>query len=229
MTNKISDIIKTRIKKANANYLSTDNISDFIKPGELDKLISEVEINVAKLLSSLIIDTKNDHNTQETAYRIAKMYIQDIFSGRYVAPPSIKLFPNAKKYDQLYVTEPITVRAVCAHHFQNISGSAFIGVFPGTDVIGLSKFNRIVDWYATRPTIQEELTIQIADKIQEITKAEGIAVVIKASHSCITARGVKEHNNDFTTSVVRGSIRNNPVLKEEFFALLSSMKGWSTN
>jgi len=229
MTQKISDIIKTRISESSARYLSTDNISDFINEGELDLLVAEVADEMGHVLNSLIINTKDDHNTRDTALRIAKMYVMETFSGRYLPAPKITSFPNAKTYDQLYVTGPITVRGVCAHHFQNISGVAYIGVFPGTDVIGLSKFNRIVNWFASRPTIQEELTVQIANEVESITKARGVGVIIKANHACMTARGVCEHASDFTTSVVRGSLRDDMHIKDEFFKLVSGMKGWGNN
>jgi GTP cyclohydrolase I len=225
----VSEIIRKRISDAKANFTSTDNISGFIHPGEMESLIDEVADKMSGVLSSLVIDTENDHNTRDTARRIAKMYINETFSGRYLPAPPVTSFPNAKTYDQLMVTGPITIRSVCAHHFQNITGVAYIGVFPGDKVIGLSKYNRIISWLASRPTIQEELTVQIADEIERITEARGVAVLIKASHGCMTARGVLEHENDFTTSVVRGSLRDIQSQKDEFFRIVSGMKGWGAN
>ncbi len=216
----ISEIIRNRVALAGDSYLSTDNISAHIKEGELEKLIDEVQEKMEGVLLSLVINTQDDHNTQDTARRIAKMYVKETFSGRYNPAPIITDFPNAKHFDELMVSGPITVRSVCAHHFQNITGNAYIGLAPGSRVIGLSKFNRIVDWYSSRPTIQEELTVQIADAIESITKATGCAVLIKAEHGCMTARGVKEHQSGFVTSVVRGSLRNNPLQKDEFFKLI---------
>lgn len=224
MNKKISEVIRERIVSSGGSYFSNDNISSFIDENERKQLVTEVEKNIEKVLDSLIIDVKNDHNTQDTAHRIAKMYINEIFRGRYYPKPKITSFPNAKIYDQLYVTGPITVRSSCAHHFENIRGKAYIGIFPGSTIIGLSKFNRIVDWFASRPTIQEELTIQIADEIEKITGASGLAVVIKASHSCLTERGVREAESDFTTSVLRGQLKANPSLKDEFFKILGGMK-----
>jgi len=229
MALEISKIIRERIKEKNVPFNSTDNISEFIEPGELSLLIDEVTERMGDVLSSLVIDTGNDHNTRDTARRIAKMYINEIFNGRYSSRPNVTAFPNAKKYDQLYVTGPITIRSVCAHHFQNFTGVAYIGVFPGSNVIGLSKFNRIAHWYAARPSIQEELTIQIADEIESLTKADGVGVIIKASHSCMTCRGIQENYSDFTTSAMRGTLRTEPTLKEEFFHILSGMKGWGNN
>lgn len=222
----VSERIRNRILEANRPFLSTDNISKYILEDEKGLLVDEVTEKFQSVLESLIIDTVNDHNTKDTARRVAKMYVNEIFSGRFNSAPAITTFPNAKTYDQLYVTGPITVRSVCAHHFQNISGVAYIGVYPGKNVMGLSKFNRIVDWYASRPSIQEELTVQIANHVQEITQADGVAVVIKAEHGCMTARGVKEHESDMTTSHVHGTLRENQILKQEFFNILSGMKGW---
>jgi GTP cyclohydrolase IA len=225
MTDKISDVIRERVKAAGKPFKCNDNISEFLKPGEIELLQKEVEESFQNVLEGLVIDTENDHNTRDSAKRIAKMYCQEIFSGRFLPSPEVTEFPNATKYDQLYITGPIPVRSVCAHHFQNIAGSCWIGVFPGEQVIGLSKFNRIVEHICSRPQIQEELTVQIADEIEKITKAAGIAVVIKAEHHCMLARGVKAHDNDFTTSIVRGAFKTKSSLKEEFFTLLTTMRG----
>lgn len=221
---RISEVIRKRVKESGKRFHCNDNISEFIKPGELELLQKEVEQGLAGVLGSLVIDTENDHNTKDTAKRVAKMYLNEIFSGRYVACPDATEFPNASKYEGLYLTGPITIRSTCAHHQQNITGHCWVGVFPGDEVIGLSKFNRIVDWVASRPQIQEELTVQIADEIEKATKAKGIGVVIKAEHHCMTHRGVKEHESDMTTSVLRGELKTNQILKAEFFDLVSGMK-----
>jgi len=223
----ISDTITKRIKTAGAKFHCNDNIAEFIHDHEMELLQAEVAEKFQGVLESLVIDTDNDHNTKETAKRVAKMFIKEIFSGRYKAGPAITSFPNAQSYDQLYIVGPIDVRSTCAHHFQNIIGNAWVGVFPGKNVIGLSKFNRIVDHIASRPQIQEEMTVQIADEIERITGAEGIAVVMKAEHCCMTHRGVKAHESDMVTSVMRGALREQVKLREEFFHLLSSMKGYS--
>ena len=208
------------------NKRCNDNISSIISDNDLDVIQENVEHHFQKVLDALLIDTENDHNTQETAKRVAKMMVREVFAGRYEPKPRITSFPNINQYDELYLTGPIRIRSTCAHHFQPIVGNAWIGVFPGKNVIGLSKFNRLVDWIASRPQIQEEMTVQIADLIEEETQAEGIAVVIKASHMCLTHRGVKEHESDMTTSVVRGSLREKETQKREFFNLLKGMKGF---
>lgn len=221
----ISEIIRNRIKRNNARYFSNDNISEFIESeDEINELTKEVTIKFQSVLDSLVIDTTNDHNTNETAKRVAKMFVKEIFRGRYTNPPKVTAFPNITEYDELYVTGPITIRSTCAHHFQNIVGKAYIGIFPGKNVIGLSKFNRIVDWIASRPQIQEEMTVQIADAIQKETEAEGVAVLIQAEHHCMIQRGVKEHESDMTTSVMRGDFRKDASLKQEFFNIIHKMK-----
>lgn len=219
----ISQDLRNRLQQAGQRFSCNDNISDVMQPGDIDLMVDEVTDRFQAVLDSLVIDTVNDHNTQETARRVAKMFCTEVFAGRYEAKPRVTAFPNANSYDQLYVTGPITVRSTCAHHFAAIVGKCYIGVFPGKNVIGLSKFNRIVDWLASRPTIQEELTVQIADQIQKETEAEGIAVMLQAEHHCMVMRGVKEHQSAMTTSIMRGCFRDDPALKQEFFNLVSKM------
>ena len=223
----VSDRIRARLVAAGLKFRANDNIAACIEPGELDLLTAEVAQQVEMLLHALVIDTKNDHNTQETARRVARMYIDEIFSGRYVASPDLTAFPNVTSYDELYVVGPITIRSTCAHHLQNIRGNCWVGIYPGKNVLGLSKFYRLAEWIASRPQIQEEMTIQIADLVESETKAEGVAVVVKAEHMCVTHRGVREHASDMTTSVLRGILRDSSDTRAEFFRLLQGMKGFS--
>ena len=221
---KTSDIIKERIVTAKARFNANDNIAEFVKPGELELLQNEVQNEMQRVLSSLVIDTENDHNTKETAKRVAKMFLNETFGGRYVPEPRVTSFPNMG-YNNLYTTGPITIRSTCAHHFQNIVGKCWVGVFPEEEVIGLSKFNRLVHHIAERPQIQEEMTTQIADKLVQYAKTPNVAVVVKAEHHCMTHRGVKEHDSDMTTAVMLGKFRDDPNLKQEFYNLMLSMKG----
>ena len=221
----IATIIRKRIAKDGGKFFCNDNISKYIKKEtELSWIERDVTEKIEELIQCLIIDTENDHNTQETAKRMAKMFIHEIFRGRYREQPKITTFPNATNYDQLYITGPISIRSTCAHHFQNIVGKAYVGVFPGKEVIVLSKFNRLLNCIAERPQIQEEMTMQIADAVEEVTGADGVAIVIRAEHMCMTHRGVKEHESDMTTSVMRGSFRNDPELKKEFLTLMQEMR-----
>ena len=202
---------------------ANDTIYDGL--GDLQDIENNVTEAFQGVLDALLIDTKNDHNTKDTARRVAKMFVHEIFRGRYYPPPKITAFPNVKQYDQIYMSGPMSINSTCAHHFQPITGKAYVGIFPGEKVIGLSKFNRMVDWVASRPQIQEEMTEQIADMIEKETEAKGVAVIVKAEHFCMTARGVKEHESDMLTSVVRGLFRDDPAIKAEFFSLLNNMKG----
>ena len=231
-----SDRIRKRIKDYNdnlskfdgvleingANFRCNDNISQFIKDGELEELQDEVEKNFQAVLESLVIDTENDHNTRETAHRVAKMFINEVFSGRYNSMPNVTAFPNMG-YKSLYTSGPISVRSTCAHHFQNIVGSCWVGIIPSNEVIGLSKFNRIVHHVASRPQIQEEMTTQISELLQEYAKTEHVAVVVKAEHMCMTQRGVKEHESDMTTAIMLGAFNQNSALKKEFYDICFSM------
>jgi len=234
---KASDRIKKRITDYNYNlskvagaldikgisFRCNDNISQFIREGELQELQDEVEKNFQAVLESLVIDTKNDHNTRETAHRVAKMFINEIFSGRYKPLPKVTVFPNMG-YKSLYISGPISVRSTCAHHFQNIVGSCWIGIVPSNEVIGLSKFNRLVHHVAERPQIQEEMTTQISELLQEYAKTDHVAVVVKAEHMCLTQRGVKEHESDMTTAIMLGAFSQNSTLRKEFYDIILGMK-----
>ena len=220
----ISEEIRQRILNAGARYHSNDNISQFIRDNELELLQDEVANNLEDVLRSLVIDIDNDHNTQDTARRVAKMFIQETFSGRYVPTPKVTAFPNLG-YKSLYTTGPISIRSTCAHHFQNIVGRCWVGIIPENEVIGLSKFNRIVHHICERPQIQEEMTTQIAEALKQYAKTENIAVVVKAEHHCMTHRGVREHESDMTTAIMLGRFLEDPALKKEFYDICLSMKG----
>jgi GTP cyclohydrolase I len=216
----ISEVIRARIKQAGARYHSNDNIADYIKSNdELEILVNEVADQFQGVLTSLVIDTDNDHNTRETARRVAKMFIFETFSGRYRTIPNITTFPNMG-YKSLYTTGPISVRSTCAHHFQNIVGKCWVGIVPEDEVIGLSKFNRLVHHICERPQIQEEMTTQIAEALQQYAKTKNIAVVVKAEHHCMTHRGVREHENDMVTAIMMGAFETDPALKKEFYDIL---------
>ena len=222
---KISDELVKKMTTIRHKHFANDNISNYMSVGDLQDIENEVAEAFQGVLKALVINTKDDHNSKDTARRVAKMFVHELFKGRYYPPPKITAFPNAKQYDQIYITGPITINSTCAHHFQPITGGCYVGVFPGEKVIGLSKFNRLVDWIVSRPQIQEEMTEQIADEIEKQTEAKGVAVVIKAKHFCMSARGVKEHDSDMLTSVVRGDFLKIEHLKAEFFSLLNNMKG----
>ena len=223
---KISETIRQRLVDAGQRFHSNDNISEYIQEGELEQLQEEVMEAFQDVLKTLVIDTNNDHNTEDTAKRIAKMYVRETFGGRYAPPPKVTSFPNMG-YKSLYTSGPISIRSTCAHHFQNIVGRCWIGIVPNGEVIGLSKFNRIVHHIAERPQIQEEMTTEIANQLQTFAKTPHIAVVVKAEHHCMTHRGVKEHESDMTTAIMLGAFEKDPALKQEFYNICMSMKGHS--
>lgn len=222
--NNISETIRNRIIQAGDSFFANHNISKHIQPGELDQLEAEIAEQFEGVLQRLVIDTEHDHNTQGTARRVAKMFVRETFGGRYQPMPRITSFPNMG-YESLYTTGPISIRSTCAHHFQNIVGSCWVGILPEGEVIGLSKFNRIVHWIAQRPQIQEEMTTEIAEALQEYAKTPNVAVIMKAEHHCMTQRGVKEHESDMTTAAMHGAFRTDPSLKKEFYDIFASMKG----
>ena len=220
----ISNTIRNRLKQAGKRFHGNDNISEFIQDGELVQLQAEVETAMQQVLESLVIDTENDHNTKETAKRVAKMFVNETFGGRYAPAPRVTSFPNMG-YKSLYTSGPISVRSTCAHHFQNIVGKCWVGIVPEDEVIGLSKFNRIVHHIAERPQIQEEMTTEIAHELSKFAKTPNVAVVVKAEHHCMTHRGVKEHESDMTTAIMLGAFNEDPALKQEFYNICMSMKG----
>tara|TARA_B100001123_G_scaffold223379_1_gene251481 strand:+ start:409 stop:1083 length:675 start_codon:yes stop_codon:yes gene_type:complete len=220
----VSEDIKKRLKEAGKRFHCNDNISEYIKEGEIAQIQEEVEEKMQGVLNSLVIDTANDHNTKDTARRVAKMYVNEVFGGRFNPPPRVTTFPNMG-YKSLYTSGPISIKSTCAHHFQNIVGNCWVGIVPNGEVIGLSKFNRIVHHIAERPQIQEEMTSQIADELQKYAKTENIAVVVKAEHHCMTHRGVREHESDMTTAIMEGGFRDNEALRQEFYNLMLNMKG----
>lgn len=220
----ISETIRNRILQAGDSFFANHNISKHIQPGEMEQLEAEVAEQFEGVLQRLVIDTDHDHNTNGTARRVAKMFVREIFGGRYQPMPRVTSFPNMG-YESLYTTGPISIRSTCAHHFQNIVGNCWVGVLPEGEVIGLSKFNRIVHWIAQRPQIQEEMTTEIAEALKEYAKTPNVAVIVKAEHHCMTQRGVREHESDMTTAVMHGAFRTDPSLKKEFYDIFASMKG----
>jgi GTP cyclohydrolase I len=218
----VSVKIRERILASRKRFNANDNIADFVQPGELAALLDEVEVKMQGVLDSLVIDTQNDHNTGNTARRVAKMYLNEVFRGRYVPAPAITEFPNAEHLNELMIVGPITVRSACSHHFCPVIGQIWIGVLPNehTNVIGLSKYARLAEWVMGRPQIQEEAVVQLADLIQEKTQPDGLAIVMEASHYCMSWRGVKDMDSKMINSVMRGVFLKDPNLRREFLALL---------
>jgi len=218
----VSVKIRERIVAARKRFHANDNIADFIEPGELDRLLDEVQSKMQGVLTSLVIDTDNDHNTGQTARRVAKMYLTEVFKGRYVKGPTVTEFPNAEHLNELMIVGPITVRSACSHHLCPVIGVIWIGVLPNehTNVIGLSKYARLAEWVMGRPQIQEEAVVQLADLIQQKTQPDGLAIVMEASHFCMGWRGVKDVDSKMINSVMRGSFLKDANLRREFLSLI---------
>ena len=218
----VSVKIRERLVQSRKRFHANDNISAFIEPGELEKLLDEVELKMQGVLDSLVIDTEQDHNTNNTARRVAKMYLNEVFKGRYLEAPPITEFPNAEHLNELMIVGPITVRSACSHHFCPVIGQVWIGVMPNehTNVIGLSKYARLAEWIMGRPQIQEEAVVQLADLIQSKTQPDGLAIVMEASHYCMGWRGVKDLDSKMINSVMRGVFLKDPNLRREFLALI---------
>ncbi|MCS7100237.1 MAG: GTP cyclohydrolase I, partial [Burkholderiaceae bacterium] len=214
----VSARIRARLRAAGRRYHANDNIAEFIAPGELEALQREVEAKVQALLESMVIDTESDHNTQGTAARVARMYLQEVFRGRYVPEPPVTEFPNVERLNELMIIGPVTVRSACSHHLCPIIGRVWIGVLPNekSNLIGLSKYARLVGWIMTRPQIQEEAVTQVADLLEEKLAPDGLAVVMEADHYCMIWRGVKDMESKMINSVMRGQFLTNPPLRREF-------------
>ena len=218
----VSVKIRERILAARKRFHSNDNIAAYIEPGELELLLDEVEAKMQGVLDSMVIDTASDHNTNDTARRVAKMYLNEVFKGRYIKQPTITEFPNAEHLNELMIVGPITVRSACSHHFCPVIGKLWVGVMPNehTNFIGLSKYARLAEYIMGRPQIQEEAVVQLADLIMERTQPDGLAVVMEASHYCMAWRGVKDLNSKMINSVMRGVFLKDSALRREFLALI---------
>jgi GTP cyclohydrolase I len=213
----VSEVIRSRIENAGARYFASDNIADFIQEGEREQLIEEVAGAFSGVLNSLVIDTKNDHNSTDTPHRLAKMYVNELMGGRYYPAPNCTAFPNVgpESFHGMLVARA-EIRSMCSHHHQPVKGICYIGILPTDKVIGLSKYTRIAQWCARRGTLQEELTDQILKEIQEQTGTKDVAVHIHATHGCMENRGVESHSSLTQTTSLSGQFFNDAV-KKEFF------------
>lgn len=210
-----------RLREKGVPFRANDNISQYLSKDDLKSIQKDVEEKVAALLKALVIDVENDPNTKGSAERIARMYMTEVFAGRYQPAPKATDFPNTKKLDDMLVVST-TIRSTCSHHFAPILGKAWIGVIPRDRVIGISKFSRLANWVCARPQIQEEAAVQIADLLEEKINPLGIAIVIKASHSCMTWRGVKDESAQMTTSIMRGVFREDHKARAEFLEFVKN-------
>jgi GTP cyclohydrolase IA len=217
-----SERIRYRLVQSGRRHHANDNISAFMQEGELAELKVEVQAKVQALLESLVIDTEHDHNTHDTAKRVAKMYLEEVFRGRYVPMPAVTEFPNAERLNELMIVGPITVRSACSHHMCPIFGRVWIGILPNehSNLIGLSKYARIADWVMSRPQIQEEAVTMLANELQDRVRPDGLALVMEADHFCMHWRGIKDTDSAMVNSVMRGAFLKDANLRREFLSLL---------
>ena len=217
-----SERIRWRLVHAGQRFHANDNIADHVRDGELAELKAEVQQQLAGVLKALVIDTEADHNTQDTAKRVAKMFVEEVFRGRYFPMPSVTEFPNAERLNELMIVGPITVRSACSHHLCPIFGKVWIGLLPNehSNLIGLSKYARICDWIMSRPQIQEEAVTILANELQERVRPDGLAIVMEADHFCMHWRGVKDTDSAMVNSVMRGAFLKDANLRREFLSLL---------
>ena len=199
--------------------LANEGLNGALDPAERAIMIGAAALKLEELFDVLQVDHRNDHNTRDTPCRVARMLVDEIMHGRYCEPPQITEFDNVQGFDQLIVTGPIDVRSTCAHHLMPIYGQAFIGILPAPDgkIIGLSKYDRIVEHFASRLQIQEELVKQIGDYLMEKTAPRGLAVRISAVHMCKTQRGIRaSHRSRMISSAYWGVLATDAGLKGEF-------------
>jgi GTP cyclohydrolase I len=223
LSNKnLSQIIRNRLQKNNKRFWAGDNISEYITESEKEDLIVEVTEKFEEVLQSLVIDTENDPNSKGTAKRLAKMYLNEIMSGRYDGPPDCTAFPNNSndRYEGMLVVRS-ELKSMCSHHHQTVSGTAYIGILAAEKLIGLSKYTRIAQWCARRGTLQEELCNDIAKEIMEATGSQNVAVYLRMTHGCCENRGIMAHDSSTTTTVLKGAFKEDASVKKEFFDTLS--------
>ena len=219
----VSTRIRARLLRAGARFHANDNIAEFLQSGDIEALLDEVASKMQGVLESLVIDTESDHNTNDTARRVAKMYLTEVFRGRYEPAPPVTEFPNAEHLNELMIVGPITVRSACSHHLCPIMGRLWIGLMPNehSNLIGLSKYSRLAEWIMSRPQIQEEAITQMADLLMRKVSPDGLAVVMEADHFCMHWRGVKDAQTKMTNSVMRGVFLKDAALRREFLSLIT--------
>jgi len=217
---EISKIIKARLDEQQIPYYANSNISSVLEEGDKEKLIEELTSKFESVLDSLVIDRVNDPNSQDTGHRLAKMYVNEIMSGRYEKTPNITAFPNVHTGKDSGFGGMLVVRSeiksVCSHHHQPVTGVAYIGILPTEQVIGLSKYTRLAQHLARRGTLQEELAQDIASGIMNATGSSDVACYIEAEHGCCTNRGIMANNSTTQTTVLHGAFDTDAKVRKEF-------------
>lgn len=184
--------------------------------------IEKIEALFGEIMHTLGLDMADD-SLKDSPRRVAKMYVNEIFGGLLPEnKPSISTFKNQYKYRQMLVEKDITVYSFCEHHFLPIIGRAHVAYISNGEVIGLSKINRIVDYYSKRPQVQERLTMQIAQAMKEALGTEDVACIIDAKHLCVNCRGIKDTASSTITAELSGLFRKNPTTRKEFLHYVGS-------
>ena len=182
--------------------------------------IDTIENNFKEIVTTLGLDLEDDSLT-DTPKRVAKMYVNEIFWGLdYAAFPKVTVVDNKMKYNEMVVERGISVQSYCEHHLVNIDGLATVGYIPNNKVLGLSKMNRVVEYFSRRPQIQERLTEQIYHALSYILETENVALTIDAKHFCVKSRGVEDTECSTVTSRLGGNFKEHPEVRAEFLALL---------
>jgi GTP cyclohydrolase I len=214
----LSQVIRDKLKRDNKRFWAGDNISEYVSDVEKDTLITEAAEAFELVLDRLLIDRETDPNSKGTAKRLAKMYFNEIMTGRYDPAPDATAFPNdgEDRYEGMLVVRS-ELRSMCSHHHQPVTGVAYIGIIAANKLIGLSKYTRIAQWCARRGTLQEELCNDIAREISKATDSENVAVYIQATHGCCENRGIMAHSSLTQTTVLKGVFNTDQSTKKEFF------------
>lgn len=215
---KLHKKIASNLRSRGVRFWSNDNVFEYIDKHDIPELKKETEEAFEAVLQSLLVDTETDPNSEGTAHRLSKMMWDELFVGRFEAPPKITAFPNEgeEKYSGMLVVRS-EINSCCSHHWLPVHGTCFIGILPKEKVLGLSKYSRLVEWHARRGTLQEELCQRIRRSVAYYTDTDDVAVYIEASHGCCENRGIMLSNSMTQTISLGGVFLTDLSNKEEFF------------
>lgn len=220
--NKLLKGNKISLSELTADEIGDEHISTGIDTPMLstafeisdEEKIKKIEFHFKEIMETMGLDL-NDDSLKGTPHRVAKMYIQEIFSGLNPAnKPKVALFDNKYQYNQMLVEKDISFYSNCEHHFVPIFGKAHVAYISSGKVIGLSKLNRILNYFAKRPQVQERLTMQIAKEIQDVLETKDVAVIIDAKHLCVSSRGIKDNSSSTVSSFYDGKFLNEHTRNE---------------